>query len=903
MRSRALFLALLLALLCSHARPAHADDVADEADLQFQIGAERYQAGDHLGALEHFLASNRLVPNRNVSYNIARCYEQLKKYPEAYRYYVQALEGETVEGARQRVNASLESIKSHVALLDIVTDPPGAAIYINRRDLGSRGESPRALGLAPGRYKVIVDKPGFYPTESQDIDVAVADKVRVSLVLRPRVEDLTGSLVVNADERGALIEIDGKPRAFTPAILTVPAGPHAIRVSLKGFRPIAQSVDVPPNAERRLELVLTQAEEVTAASRTTETVEQAPSSVSIVRSEELRGMGYPTIDEALRGVRGVYVWDDRTYTSLGFRGLGRLGGYGNRVLVLLDGQPTNDNWLGSSYTGFDARSDLEDIERIEVIRGPGSVLYGTNAFSGVVNLVTRDVGETSSLEAGASVVEYGVARGRLRYNWRIAEGASLWTSVAGTRSDGRDYYFPEFATTTRPDLAGNARGVDGSQGGTINGRFTWGAFTTQWLLQSRNKHTPTSSYDTLFADPRFQQIDTRGLVEARFEPVVTDGVQLLSRAHYNVYNFHGVYPRAPAQSGVEHDRYAGNWLGLEQRVVLLPIEAVRLTVGGEVQVHTRAAMTNSDDSGTWLDSQNPYDVEAAYVLADLKIPRARFSLGTRLDHYSTFGYSTNPRLAIVLTPYEGGNLKILAGKAFRAPSVYELYYNDNGSTQVASPGLSPESIYSGELEFSHRFSPTVIGTVAGFSNVATNLVVLKDIGTGIFQYQNSDAPLLTLGTEAELRREWRQGWMLAASYSAQHSHYLPLHATLKDALKGRENAALRHVSNAPEHLASLKGAVPILSHGLVLSTRMSLEGPRWDRHEDASDPVPQAKTEAAVVWDLVLSGEEARWGLRYAFGVYNAFDWRYTTPLSVEFRQNTIVQPGRTFLASANVTF
>src|SRR5262249_6734806 len=73
-------------VLLSFAAPVRADDTADEAELHFQLGAERYQAGDFKGALEHFLASNRLVPNRNVLFNIARTYEQLKQSPDAYRY-------------------------------------------------------------------------------------------------------------------------------------------------------------------------------------------------------------------------------------------------------------------------------------------------------------------------------------------------------------------------------------------------------------------------------------------------------------------------------------------------------------------------------------------------------------------------------------------------------------------------------------------------------------------------------------------------------------------------------------------------------------------------------------------------------------------------------------------------
>src|SRR5262245_60676529 len=129
-------------LLWLAAAPALADDVADEAELDFQLGAERYLAGDYRGALEHFLASNRLVPNRNVVFNIARAYEKLQRYPEAFRYYVSALAAETDQAARAKLQAALDQLRPHVAVLDIQTEPPGATLYIDRRDLGPRGESP-----------------------------------------------------------------------------------------------------------------------------------------------------------------------------------------------------------------------------------------------------------------------------------------------------------------------------------------------------------------------------------------------------------------------------------------------------------------------------------------------------------------------------------------------------------------------------------------------------------------------------------------------------------------------------------------------------------------------------------------------------------------------------------------
>jgi outer membrane cobalamin receptor len=900
------FLVLLVTAWVTVATDGRADDLADEADLQFQLGAARYQQADYQGALEHFLASNRLVPNRNVGFNIARCYEQLKQYPAAFRYYTQALEGEQDAQARARVESALDKIKPHVAVLKILTDPPGATIYIDRKDLGPRGNSPRTLGLTPGRYKVIAELANYEPAESFEIEAPLAGETLVTLKLAPKLEGLTGNLVVNADERGALIEVDGKPRAFTPAIVNLPAGPHAVRISLKGFRAIDQNVTIKPNDETKLELVLTRAEEVNAASRATESVEDAPSSVSIVRSEELRGMGYPTIAEALRGVRGVYVSDDRSYAAVGFRGLGRLGNYGNRVLVLLDGQPTNDNWIGSSYVGNDARTDLEDIERIEVVRGPGSVLYGTNAFSGVINLVTRDADKTSG-EAGVGVSEYGAGRGRARVNLRLGQDAKLWMSVAAAKGAGRDFYFPEYADV--PVLAGNARNIDGFKAATLNGRVTYKSLTAMWLVHSRNKWVPSGEFGTTFGDSNFQQVDTRGLLEVRFEPTISNTVQLMSRAHANLYNFRGFYP---FDDGLEKDTFNGLWFGVEQRAVFSPSRRVRLTLGGEAQFHTQAHQTVEQAGTSYLDDDRPYDVQAGYALADFTFGNlARISIGSRLDHYSTFGYSNNPRVALILHPYDGGNLKLMGGKAFRAPSIYELYYNDGGATQIASPNLQPESIYSGEIEFSHRFSATVSATLSAYGNLVDGLILTRG-GTEEdpvtmtpavpLSYANSSAPAFTLGSEIELRRDWRQGWMLSVSYAAQHSRYLS-DKSLSDMFGTQDNPAFRHVPNAPEHLAAIRGAAPILARALLASTRIAIEGPRFDRHDEASDPEPQGSTEPAVVWDFVLSGEEQRWGLHYAFGLYNAFDWRYSVPVSNEFRQKTMVQNGRTVLASASVAF
>lgn len=976
-RSLRRLLPVLFASLLA-AGPARADDVADEADLQFQLGAERYEAGDYKGALEHFLASNRLVANKNVLFNIARTYEQLRRAPDAYRYYVLALEGETSPQAKKRVEDALTRITPNVAILKVETDPPGATVYLDRKDLGPRGNAPRTLGLESGRRKVIVEKAGYEPAESEIIELKTGKEVKVELKLklilgtakiegepgaqikiddeqgpvactvpctlqvapgrhtffvvkegfqtseitaeipanvvtpvRARLSSQTGAVVVASDVRDALITVDDQPVGFTPAVLNVPVGKHTIKVTQQGYRPFVQAIDVSTRQETKVDAQLAFVEEVSAASRTTESVEDAPASVTIISSQELRAMGYPTVAEAVRGVRGLYLSDDRSYSTIGVRGFSRPGDYGNRVLVLLDGQPMNDNYIWSSYVGTDGRIDIDDIERIEVVRGPGSVLYGSSAFFGVINLVTRSRNQPTHAEASVGTFDYGLGRARATGVVRFSPEAGFWATVAGVQGGAqRELYFAEYDfDPTDPNAErkanglpsdGITRGTDRQHGGMITGRAWYKALTVQWFLNSRKKFIPTGEYGAIFDHPRARFGDTRGMIEARFEPQLTKSLQSLSRGHFNMYNFDAYTPYLPQEEGASRDSYRGRWGGVEQRFVYTPSSALRLTAGGEIVQHFTTRQVGVNDAGAYvLDDagragrNDPFTVGAGYLNADvMPMPRLKIVAGARLDYYSSLPKfellpATNPRLAFIVKPYEGGVLKIMGAKAFRAPSVYELHYT--APFQVPPRQLSPEQIYSGEAELTHRFSQTVTGTVAGYTNLVSDLVVLNEIAPDVVQYQNSPADVLIFGGETEARREWRQGWMLAATYSYQKAQYT-------------SGGGLRDVANSLEHLASVRGAMPILGRTLMGMTRLTIEGPRPDRNEKATD-APQDRTDPGVVWDLVLSGEVEKMGMRYNLGVYNALDWRYAIIPSGEFRQRQIVQNGRTFLASVTLSF
>jgi len=980
----AIALSSLLALVA--APFALADDVADEADLQFRLGAERYQTGDFRGALEHFLASNRLAPNRNVLFNVARCYEALKEFPDAYRYYTRASQGETDPAARARINDALSRMAPNVAILKIVTDPPGATLYLDRKDLGQRGAGPQTLGLAPGKHTIIAEAPGYEDAVSPATEVRAGETATVELKLvrilgtvhvsdeargssvrvdseeaapacvapcdlqlppgrhtlyvsregyktyvtlvdvvakqtvtsHPSVEAKTGTVVVSTDEPGATVEIDGFARSVTPALLTLPVGKHEVRVTMRGFRTIVRPIAVEANAETRLDnLPLVPVEEVEAASRTAESVEDAPASVSVVSSRELRGMAYPTVWQSLNGIRGVYLSDDRGYVTAGFRGSGTPGDYGNRTLVLLNGQPMNDNWTGSGYLGYDLRSDIEDVQRIEVIRGPGSVLYGTGAVSGVINIVTRPHDGQTGYEVGGSTADGTVGRVRVRAAYDFGNGAGMWISAAASHSSGNAYYFPEYASdgATRGNAPAN---TDRFNAGTITGQLWWKALTVQWSANSHDKHLPTGEYGTLLGDDRTHQIDTRLMTEARFEPKITDTVQSLSRAHVNYYAYTGYFAETPENGGLSHETFKGLWAGVEQRFVFTPAPAVRVTVGGELQNHFKAdqfgeneVFTTPATSGVFLDDHRSFQIGAGYAVADVTPTRAvKLSLGGRYDGYSTFGGSFNPRVALILKPYEAGNVKLMFGKAFRAPSTYEQFFSEP-DVQEPNTHLKAESMYSAEIEYSHRFTPTVMGLVSVYENVITNLIENETdpANTLASIYENTSTPVGTMGAEGELRKEWKDGWTASASYSFARSVFLK-NSSLSSLASLARDPAFREVPNAPPHLASLRGGAPILGRALMAMTRVAYTSSRYDVHDvqsTAAAPQPaQQQTGNAVIWDLMLTGAEPRWHIRYSLGMYNLANWKYSVPVLQgpgNFLQDSVVQNGRTALAALYVDF
>ncbi|MEQ1506194.1 MAG: TonB-dependent receptor [Myxococcota bacterium] len=945
---------VLLSLVLGQAR---ASGGAEEAEVTFRLAADAYAAGRFDEALASFLASNRLAPNPAVAFNIARCYARTHRYAEAYRWFSVAAAGLDDPEVKAAIGRELDEIVPKVVVYDIVSDPPGASVYVDRIDLGVVGVTPLELALmprteprtflfardgyrdatvsgavvtrgervaveaalspivgtvaleappgtrvhlgspdgavvcdapcdgrlAPGNWVLYFVRDGYRPAVRQ-IDVVADATQRLAVTLEPN----TGSLVIGASERGATVEIDGVVVGFTPTVASaVAVGSRRVRVSRPGYEPVERIVTV--EVDRQLvidDLELIPVNEVTAVSRRAERAELAPASVTILSTEELRAFRYPTIYEALRGVRGISLTYDSIYGSAAVRGLGQANDFGNRLLVLSDGASLNDNILYQSFIRYDGRVDLGGVDRIEVVRGPGSVLYGTGAVSGVVNLVTEPRDAPNGATFAVGTADGNVARAHAAIHRTWGERGGFRAEVAGAGSQGR---VVELAPPGADPLA--VSGFDQFTAGTTHGRVWLGDATVQWFHTARTVDIPTGVYDTVLGNPDGTNAwtDTRTMAELRYEPALSDTVRLLTRATVDRYAYDGVLPYGPTTSV---ERYVGVSFGAEARVIVEPSARFRLSTGIQGNRSPYLVLDGEDrlpdgTASSYLEASQPYSIAAGYVLTDLApVDAVHLTAGARADYWSTFGVAVSPRLALVLAPGAHDVVKLLGGRAFRAPSIYELSYNIPGvqlRPDFDGTTLLPETVWSGELEATHLFGDGWSALVAGHGSLANQLIetVPAPGQPDVVTYRNSDLPIRILGADAELSRRFRGGWTVSAFYAGLDSRYTD----------GEQ------VPNAPAHGAGTKLIVPITAPTLRIAFRTSLEAPRRiDLQRDDT-------TDLAVVADAVASGTVPERGFDYAVGVYNLFDMDYAQPLGDTFPFRTMPQSGRTLMVDLSLRF
>jgi outer membrane receptor for ferrienterochelin and colicins len=669
--------------------------------------------------------------------------------------------------------------------------------------------------------------------------------------------------------------------AFCAAGLALLAWPCVAEEPVRSTTDKTNLLDLPIEDLMSVQVVL-------AASRYEQPTGRAPSSVTIITADEIRWYGWRTLADILRSVRGFYVTNDRNYSYLGVRGFLRPGDYNGRVLLMIDGHPINENVYGSTSIGLGFSLDVDLIERVEVVRGPSSSLYGTNAFFGVINVITKRGEQLGGAEIAASAESFNTNSGRFTYGTRLQSGLDIVLSGSVMESEGQRLFFKEFDD---PSTNNGFTTNDDERAHSLFASLAYRDFALQASFVRREKGIPTAPWEMVFDDPRNRTVDKVGYLDLKWEHAFPSRAVLMARTSYNRYDYDGTYiydwadPGEPPDLNPNREVGRGEWWETEVQLTTPVGRRHKLTVGGEIQDNTRQNQTTYDQLGPdreyLLQDERDSVNWGLYAQDEFAIlDNVILNGGVRYDHYETFGSTTNPRVALIYAPWKDTTIKLLYGEAFRAPNSYELYFNDGDESQKGNPDLQPETITTYELVLEQALRKDLRLTVSAFSFKLDDLITLTTApDDGLLIYDNA-SEVESNGVEVELERRWASGWRARISYSYQDTRDCETDARL---------------TNSPEHLAKLNLMVPLADEKLLAGLELQYVSDRLTPFGTTAD--------GYVVTNLTLLAGRFANGWEISASIYNLFDERYGDPGSEEHVQDVIEQNGRSFRVKAIYRF
>lgn len=616
---------------------------------------------------------------------------------------------------------------------------------------------------------------------------------------------------------------------------------------------------------------------VYAASKRLQNVNDAPSSVTIVTAEEIQEYGYRTLADILENVRSFYVTSDDYFSYVGVRGFGRLGDWNSRILLLIDGHRVNDNIDGQAYVGSEFPLDVNLIQRVEIVRGPSSSLYGTNAFFAVINVITRKAPDLKGVEATFTPSSFQTYQGRVSLGGQY-KGVDALISNTYFSSPGPTLFFPEFDSPATD--FGITSHTDDERYDHALATISYQGFTLQGLFGYRDKGVPTAYFGALFNDPRTRSPQENGYIDLSYQHAVGGSWQVAARTSWDQANLTAPVALATSEPPDTY-AYRGQWWDSDVQLTRSLLDKHQLTFGSEITDNFKQDQSDFNPAGEPIYFPAPYHsrIWAIYGQGEFAItPTLSASAGVRYDHYfDSFGGSTNPRLGLVYHAFHSTTAKVLYGSAFRAPEPYELY-PAFGPFYENNPALKPETIRTIEGVVDQGLGERVSLEGSVFENRISKLITLNtDPGSGLSVYENSDGAKST-GIELEMNGRLGAGLRGRASYS---------YTQTTDAVTGLIPP------NSPASLVKLNLGLPLLHQKLFAAADA--------QYTSAVSTLAGSTLPAFAVLNGTLTGHF--WGKHtdVAASVYNLLNEKYADPARPEDPEISIPQEGRTF--AVKITF
>ena len=647
----------------------------------------------------------------------------------------------------------------------------------------------------------------------------------------------------------------------------------AIFVMLSSFAATAQQQNTSTEEEPSLEQLLRtplqavpRDVEISTASRTRQSSDAAPAITYLVTSQDIRLFQLRTFAEVLQLMPGLQVTSDGSFQYIGVRGLSRHGDFNSRLLFLIDGVRANENITDAMLVGTDAIIDVESIDRVEFTPGPGSALYGNNAFFGVLNIVTKTAGQLHGVAMSLQLDSLQQRQYRLSFAHREQASWESWLSASVNERPNIPLIYPAPDELNDVLQSEHQEDVYRVQAGFKSAGWTWqGAMNQREFMIPLGMSSPITVEQSRISNRNYLQRISKKMV-------VADDWEFDAKLSQSGLTFRRVEPYTDQNLNrrLSESTMDGRWRHVELNAINRSFSEHLLIAGVEHQRDVQQQITLGDAN-----------VPPAYVflgdnhrtgvfVQDLwqMTPEQVLVLGARFDDSKTGPAVTTPRIAWILQVTQDMTLKMMHGSAFRVANLNE--FSTNAFTPYSIP--TEEKIDTTELAWQHYLTPQL---QYRFSLFQSHIKDLIEIDPFIGAYVNGSA-LKSRGLDAGLEYRTSYQQQLRLNWSWQRTRY---------------DIQPQLLENSPSHLLNVLFTQPLFRPDLMFS---------WQ-----SRAVSRRETLLEKLPGYVLHNTNLMWQLsdavEFSIGVHNLTQTRYFDQPSLF--APPIVNRGRTIRLSMQWSF
>ncbi|MBD3309367.1 TonB-dependent receptor [candidate division KSB3 bacterium] len=744
-----------------------------------------------------------------------------------------------------------------------------------------------------------------------------------------------------------------------------------LRVSPAVAQPVASTAEAapPPSQDTPLEpselSLFEPIPVVVTASKRPERIAEAPSIISVITREDIKRMGARTIMDVLRTIPGIDIVKDASNLSqIAVRGLRSEASAGVKILV--DGHPLNDPITGGATTFYDALP-LKNVQRIEIIRGPASAIYGSNAFVSVINIITLRAQEIDGLEiflgaGSASAVNPAFLLGNVFNELEVTVYADYYTTDGNelfVKTDALTVYdetprAEETASVSRApgtfqesqetiDLSYTLRYRDLTLRGKFFDKHRGPFLTDFYALNTQSREDTRHIYTGLeyhrFLTERFElsseiyveyfHLDTHEHVAPGITLFPSDTGPGVVYPHGLISNFRAESWRVGSEHQVNFRLFPNNdlTLGVAYEYFTLQEASLHTNVFNLSAGFPPDVLVDIQTIFPEVDTASYQNFAAIFAQDTWQIrPNFDLTLGVRGDYFSDFGGIFTPKVGMTYEPHDALNLKFLFGSAFRIPSFAESFLDVTSPDTLPQDDLVVEELRTFEVGLSTKPADWFIGEINYFYtdiNELTEVAEGRDTGSypiGTTRTYQNIGGIDIQGVEVEVRGKSERelglgiipriiGSWFRLNYSYQETTDSVSYEQVPNMPRHKGNVGVGfHLSSEerPDDRFNAFRIFRTFSDEFSLYFNLFLCGERDRSDADIRDPLP-----GFAVLDMTLTAYDLfEKGLDVSLKVNNLFDEAYRDP-SPEF---TAVQdyttipddfpnPGRSLFFEIRYTF